>query len=168
MNIDIRAALESDVPRLEALPFSAGLRSKHRERLARQVAGQVKYILAVDEGWIIGHLILKWNCPEHPDLRRLIPSCAEIEDFVVAPDQRSGGVGSAMLEFAARECHKHRETRLGLAVGKENPHAWGLYERRGFVLVPESDHRVTWLARDLTGHEVEEFEDCVYLMKELA
>ena len=167
MNIDIRAALESDVPRLEALPFSAGLRSKHRERLARQVAGQVKYILAVDEGWIIGHLLLKWNCPEHPDLRRLIPSCAEIEDFVVTPDQRGQGVGSALLEFAAHACRERGDTRLGLAVGKENPSAYGLYTRRGFVLVPESDHRVTWLARDTTGHEVEEHEDCVYLIKEL-
>ncbi len=167
MILDIRAATQSDVPHLEALPFSAGLRSKHRERLARQAAGDTIYILALREGAIIGHLLLKWYCPEHPDLRRLVPHCAEIEDFVVTPDQRGQGVGSALLEFAAHACRERGETWLGLAVGKENPSAYGLYTRRGFVLVPESDHRVTWLARDTTGHEVEEHEDCVYLIKEL-
>ena len=97
----------------------------------------------------------------------MIPSCAEIEDFVVEPGQTGQGVGSAMLEFAVELCRERGEARLGLAVGKENPHAWGLYERRGFVLVPESDHRVTWLARDADGREFEEHDDCVYLIKAL-
>ena len=142
-NLELRAAIDSDVRLLEALPFSAGLPGKHRQRLARQEAGDVVYVLAERERAIIGHLLLKWDCPEDTHVRHLTPSCAEIEDFVVDPGSTGQGVGSAMLEFAVGLCRDRDETRLGLAVGKENSHAWGLYERRGSELVPGSTHRVT-------------------------
>ncbi len=166
-NLELRRAIGSDVPLLEALPFSAGLPGKHRQRLECQARGDVAYLLAVNDGKIIGHLLLKWDCPEDYHLRSMIPSCAEIEDFVVEPGQTGQGVGSAMLEFAVELCRERGEARLGLAVGKENPHAWGLYERRGFALVPGSAHRVTWLARDGSGREFEEHEGCVYLVREV-
>lgn len=163
-----RAARSLDLPELVALPFSAGLPGKHATRLDRQARGEVAYILALNEGRVIGHLLLKWDCPEDPYVRHLVPSCAEIEDFVVDPALTGMGIGSAMLEYATGLCRVLGESRLGLAVGKENPHAWGLYERRGFALVPGSDHRVTWLAQDRAGQQIEEGEDCVYLVKELA
>jgi len=153
---------------LEALPFSAGLPGKHLERLARQDADTVAYIVAGGAGAITGHLLLKWDCPAHPDVRTLVPSCAEIEDFVVDPTLTGQGVGSAMLEYAPGVCLERGEPRLGLAVGMENPHAWGLYERRGLVLVTGSAHRVTWLAQDRAGQQLEEGEDCMHLVKELA
>jgi hypothetical protein len=34
--------------------------------------------------------------------------------------------------------------------------------------VPNSNHRVSWHQPDATGREFEVFEDCVYLVKELA
>lgn len=166
-NLELRLAIDSDVPSLETLPFSAGLPGKHRQRLERQACGEVAYLLAVNDGKIIGHLLLKWDCPEDPNVRRLIASCAEIEDFVVEPGRTGQGVGSAMLEFAVGLCRERGETWLGLAVGKENSHAWGLYERRGFEVVPGSAHRVTWLAHDESGREFEEHEDCVYLVREV-
>ena len=164
----LRSAVDADIALLEALPFSGGLPGKHRQRLERQARGEVRYLLAVDEGRIIGHLLLKWDCPEESQVRTLIPSCAEIEDFVVEPALTGQGVGSTMLEHAADLSHEHSETRLGLAVGNENSHAWGLYERREFALVPGSAHRVTWLAREVSGREIEQLEDCVYLIRELA
>jgi len=164
---ELRTAIDMDASSLEKLPFSAGLPGKHRQRLERQACGEVAYILAVNDKGIIGHLLLKWDCPEDSHVRHLIPSCAEIEDFVVDPGRTGQGVGSAMLEFAVGLCRERGETRLGLAAGKENSHAWGLYERRGFELVPGSTHRVTWLAHDESGREFEEHEDCVYLVREV-
>lgn len=165
--IDLRLATEADLASLEALPFSAGLPSKHRERYDRQQRDDVVYVLASIGDSIIGHLLLKWNCPSDPHVRALIPLCAEVEDFVVAPELRGLGVGSEMLAYAGSESLERGVTRLGIGVGVENPSARSLYERRGFVLVPGSEHRVSWLTRDDSGREIREHEDCVYLVKDL-
>ncbi len=166
--LKVRVARRLDLTELLALRFSAGLPGKHEVRLDRQTRGEAAYILAVREGRIIGHLLIKWDCPEEPEIQRLVASCAEIEDFVVDPELTGQGVGSTMLEYAAGCCRQRSESRLGLAVGNENHHARGLYERRGFVMVPGSAHRVTWLTQDHAGQPIEEGEDCVYLVKELA
>jgi GNAT superfamily N-acetyltransferase len=163
----MRPATEFDLPQLEALPFSGGLPSKHRDRLLRQLGGQAVYVLAKQEVEIVGHLLLKWDCPEDRHVRTITASCAEIEDFVVKPALRRQGIGSAMLDHAARLCLDRGIANLGLGVGLGNPDARALYERRGFALVPESDHRVTWTARDAQGHEFKEHDDCVYLVKDL-
>ncbi len=167
-NLELRLASDGDVPALKALPFSGGLPGKHAGRLARQGRDEAGYLLAVSDGAIIGHLLLKWDCPEDAAVRALVGPCAEIEDFVVDPALTGRGVGSAMLEHASGLCRERGETRLGLAVGVGNTYARGFYERRGFILVPHSEHRVTWLFLDPSGRHIEDGEDCVYLVKELA
>lgn len=167
-NPELRLARDADVPSLMALSFSGGLPGKHAGRLARQRDDEAGYLLAVADGAIIGHLLLKWDCPEHAAVRPLVGSCAEIEDFVVDSGLTGRGVGSAMLEHVARLCRERGELRLGLAVGVGNTHARGFYEHRGFVFVPGSVHRVTWLFHDPSGRHMEEGEDCVYLVKERA
>ena len=166
-SLEIRAASRADIPRLVALPFSGGLPAKHRDRVERQDRGEALYLLALLGDRIIGHLLLKWNGPEHEFVRPRVPSCAEIEDFVVGPEWRGQGVGGALLNAADTCCRDRGVARLGLAVGLENPSARAIYEHRGYVLVPGSEHRVSWLQSDATGCEVEAHEDCVYLIKEL-
>lgn len=167
-SLGIRPATRADIPPLEALPFSGGLPSKHRDRVERQDRGEALYLLALLGDRIIGHLLLKWDGPHSAQIRRLVPSCAEIEDFVVAPDLRGQGVGSALLKAADDRCRERGVTRVGLGVGLENPSARAIYEHRGYGLVPGSEHRVSWLQPDGTGREVEAHEDCVYLVKELS
>ncbi len=166
--IQIRPAVPADIAPLKALPFSAGLPSKHQDRIGRQGRDEAWYLLALTEDRIIGHLLLKWNGPDSAAIRRLVAPCAEIEDFVVEPALRGRGIGGALLTAADDRCRERGVSRLGLAVGQENPSARAIYEHRGFVLVPGSEHRVTWLQPDGLGREVEGFEDCVYLVKELS
>lgn len=165
--VNLRWATEADLPALEGLPFSGGLPSKHRDRFERQLRDQVVYVLATAGDEIIGHLLLTWNSPSDPHVRELIPPCAEVEDFVVAPRLRGRGIGSEMLAYAEAQCLERGVTRLGIGVGVGNPSARALYERLGFELVPGSEHRVSWLTRDTTGREFREYEDCVYLVKGL-
>jgi GNAT superfamily N-acetyltransferase len=164
----IRRASGADLAQLESLPFSAGLQTKHGERLDRQDRDEVLYVVACQDDAIIGHLLLKWDCPEDPHVRSLIPPCAEVEDFVVAPDRRGAGIGGRMLEFAGSQCMLRGVRRLGIAAGNGNPAARTMYERRGFVPVPGSTHRVFWQAIDESGREIEDHEDCIYLIKELS
>ena len=166
-SVRIRAATQADIPRLVALPFSGGLPAKHRDRVERQDRGEALYLLALLGDRIIGHLLLKWNGPHSADIRRLVASCAEIEDFVVAPGLRGRGVGGALLDAADTHSRERGVTRIGLSVGLENPSARAIYEHRGYVVVPGSEHRVSWLQPDATGCEVEAHEDSVYLIRDV-
>lgn len=167
-SLTLRPATAADLPVLEALPFSGGLPSKHAQRIARQERGEALYLLACDNDRILGHLVLKWDGPGHPLVRTLVEHCAEVEDFVVDPERRSQGIGGAMLDGAGEEARARGIARLGLGVGHGNPRARALYERCGFVLVPGSDHRVTWQTIDERGRRREVFDDCAYMTKELA
>ncbi len=167
-SVEIRPAVHADIPLLEALPYSAGLPSKHRNRVERQDRDEVRYLLAWIDDQVIGHLLLKWDGPHSAEIRLRAPSCAEIEDFVVAPEWRGQGVGGALLKAADDRCRERGVSRVGLGVGLENPSARAIYEHRSYAFVPDSEHRVTWLQPDGTGREVEAHEDCVFLVKELS
>ena len=169
-DISIRPATELDLPALVLLPFSGGLKLKHRERLERQENGTVVYLLATLEGEPIGHLLLKWDCPEHEHVRAVAPPCAEVEDFVVAPELRGKGIGTAMLDEAANLCRQQGVDRMGLGVGFGNPEAREFYVRRGFEAIPGSEHRVTWRTPDSDdpSRDVEAFDDCMYMTREIS
>ena len=167
-SLQIREASHADIPHLLALPFSAGLSRKHQNRIERQDRDEALYLLALLDERIIGHLLLKWNGPFHERVRRLAPPCAEVEDFVVDPALRGRGAGGALLTAADDRCRERGVRWIGLSVGLENPSARAIYEHRGYVLVPGSEHRVSWLRPEPSGGEVEAHEDCVYLVKDLA
>lgn len=166
-NITIRLATILDEPLLSAQPLSTGLPDKHHNRIALQSQGHMEYILALQDDTLIGHLLLKWNGPEDPFLKRMLPPCAEIEDFMVAEEWQGRGIGSAMLEFAAARAREHGETRLGLSAGIANERARALYDRHGFVVMPGSEHRVRWFEPNPDGTSRIAGEDCDYLMKDL-
>ncbi len=167
-SLRIREAAHADIPHLLALPFSGGLSLKHQDRIERQGRDEARYLLAVRGGRIIGHLLLKWDGPFDERVRKLVPACAEVEDFVVAPEWRGQGAGGALLTAADERCRERGVQWIGLSVGLENPSARAIYEHRGYVPVPGSEHRVSWLQPDGSGGEVEAHEDCVYLVKDLA
>ena len=160
-NLMIRPANEADLAALRSLPYSGGLKGKHRERLDRQENGAAVYLLAILDFEPIGHLLLKWDGPEHARVRAVTPPCAEVEDFVVDPAFRGKGIGTAMLDEAARLCRERGVDRIGLGVGFGNPYASKFYEQRGFEAVAGSEHRVTWRTpdRDDPSREVEAFDD---------
>ena len=166
-NLEIRLATLFERGAMENLSFSAGTPDKVLRRLQLQDQGHLEYPIAVIDDRIVGYLLLKWNCPEDPFLKRRLPPCAEIEDFVVDGELTGRGIGTALLNYAADRAHEHGETRLGLAVGNENEHAAGLYERRGFVTMPDSTHRVSWFAPNDDGTTRIDSEECVYMMKDL-
>jgi ribosomal protein S18 acetylase RimI-like enzyme len=166
-NLVIRLATLFDRGAIENLPYSAGMPDKVLRRLQLQEQGHLEYHIALIDDNIVGYLLLKWDCPEDPFLKRRLPPCSEIEDFSVDPELRGRGIGSAMLEYAAARSREHGESRLGLAVGVENERAAGLYERRGFVTMPDSDHRVSWFAPNADGTSRIDSEECVYMMKDL-
>jgi ribosomal protein S18 acetylase RimI-like enzyme len=166
-NLVIRLATMLDRAAIEQLPFVGGSLDKVWRRLQLQAQGHMEYPIAIIDDRIVGYLLLKWNCPEDPFLKRKLPPCAEIEDFSVDPEFRGRGIGTALLTYAETEAKEHGETRLGLAVGIENDRAVRFYERHGFVHMPDTDHRVSWFEPNDDGTSRIASEECVYMMKDL-
>lgn len=152
---------------METLPFSGGMPDKVIRRLELQEMGHMVFLLALIDDRIVGNMLVKWNCPEDPFLKQRLPQCAEIEDFAVAGELQGRGIGSHLLAYAEQQTTGHDETRLGLAVGHENVRAKNLYLRRGFKIVPDSGHRVSWFAPNPDGTSRVDSEECVYMMKVL-
>ena len=166
-NLVLRLATMFDRGAMEVLPFTGGMPDKVIRRLEMQELGHMVLALALIDDRIVGNLLLKWNCPEDPFLKRRLPPCAEIEDFAVAGELQGRGIGSHLLAYAEQQTRDHGDTRLGLAVGQENVRAKNLYLRRGFEVMPDSDHRVSWFAPNPDGSSRVDSEECVYMMKDL-
>ncbi len=166
-NAQVRHVEADDLPLLVAAPWSAGLPEKHAERFAMQERGAAVYLLALVDGRIVGHLLLKWDGPDGDILRAQLAPCAEIEDFDVMPEYRSRGIGSALLDHAAHLTADRGQSRLGLAVGVENDRARALYERAGFAQVDVPPFEVRWQYRTPAGEVVWGCERCVYMMKKV-
>ncbi len=58
---------------------------------------------------------------------------AFIDELFVLPDQRSQGLGTAAVEFAAEYCRSHGVHALHLEVDHDNSRAQALYRRQGFA-----------------------------------
>jgi ribosomal protein S18 acetylase RimI-like enzyme len=166
-NLLIRLANMLDLHALSDATFSSGTPDKVQRRLALQAQGHLEYPIAIIGEQLVGYLLLKWNGPEDPFLKRKLPPCAEIEDFAVAVEHRGYGIGSALLAYAEDRAREHGDTRLGLSAGIGNEDARRLYERLGFVTMPESEHRVSWFEPVGDGTSRIASEACVYMMKDL-
>jgi ribosomal protein S18 acetylase RimI-like enzyme len=166
-NLTIRLATLLDEPRLGALPFAGGMPDQHRNRILLQMQGHVAYILAEIGEEIVGFMLLKWNGPEDPFLKRKLPPCAEIENLVVAEAHRNHGIGAAMIAYAEATAREHGDTRIGLAASVGNTAARRLYERLGFAEQPDSVHRVSWFEPQADGTSRIAGEDCTYWIKDL-
>lgn len=84
-------------------------------------------------------------------LRRLADSDDErflIDGLAVAPDWRSRGLGTALIEALAAEARARGYARLRLDVADQNPRARALYERLGFGVV---GHQRLWLLAPVFG-----------------
>lgn len=153
------------LPALEALPWSAGLRTKHRARLERQGRGEADYLIASLDGAPVGHLLLHWTGPQDAAIAARLPDCAEIEDFVVRADLRSRGLGRRMLARAEELARRRGLRHLGLGVGLGNPRARALYEAAGFRDAGLGVYVVRWQYRGQDGQLRWGEESCHYLIK---
>jgi GNAT superfamily N-acetyltransferase len=60
---------------------------------------------------------------------------AIVEDLIVIPEMRSGGIGKAILDWIAAEARTRNISRLFLESGVHNEHAHHFFEREGFQTV---------------------------------
>ena len=80
----------------------------------------------------------------YPDGTRSMPEVwltgsAVIRLLAVHPESRGKGIGRALMEECIRRCHKAKAGSIGLHTTEVMDIARQMYEKMGFVRVPESD-----------------------------
>jgi ribosomal protein S18 acetylase RimI-like enzyme len=86
-------------------------------------------LVAVLDSDVVGYLTLTHPTP--------LPENAhvwQVEGFTVRPEVRGRGVGSALLDEAARTARSAGGTKLSLGVLATNPVARAVYEKAGFTV----------------------------------
>ena len=66
-------------------------------------------------------------------------TCPEVRLLAVAPEARGRGIGQLLVDECVRRAQRAGATELGLHTSRSMRSAMRLYERMGFVRVPERD-----------------------------
>lgn len=115
----------------------AGLRDAIRGALA--VEGQAARIVAVQDGELVGSVMLFPPDTQSYGDAGARASVPELRMLAVAPSARGQGVGQALVEECVRRARRAGATALGLHTSVSLHAAICLYERMGFVRAPEDD-----------------------------
>jgi ribosomal protein S18 acetylase RimI-like enzyme len=100
-------------------------------------SGSGRVLVAVDGDRLLGTVMLQY-WPEAGEVVRG-PEEAEIRALAVAPSAQRLGVGSALLQAVITEAAASGVRYLALCSLPEMRAAHGMYERAGFVRLPERD-----------------------------
>lgn len=167
--------MKTESSAVEIRPFSDGDLSAlqermpsghHAYRVAAHETGAASFLLAWMDPEPVGYLLLKWAGADEEVVHRLIGDCPELNAITVAPELRSHGIGTTLIQEAERRVSAQGITRVGLAVGLDNPRARSLYERLGYRAWEHGSFEVS---RDAPDHPAgRESESRIYLLKPLA
>jgi ribosomal protein S18 acetylase RimI-like enzyme len=124
---DHHAALD-DMPPVRTLEESWRRRRRQYERWLG--GGSARLFLAVRDGRAVGYLMLRFG--DGPNTWDLGERSAEVETLAVLADERSGGVGRALMDAAVAAAEADGVTAIGVGVAYTNADAIRFYERHGF------------------------------------
>jgi len=145
-NLTIRVASADDLPTLDRGVPTRGGGNAHR--LERSLAGESA---------------LLWS-PKEDSVRAEHPDVPELNGLDVPERWRGHGIGTALIETAARLAAERGRPALGLGVARDNPAAQRLYARLGF----EGDLDYTDRYTIVHEGEVHDFADsCRFLTRAL-
>ncbi len=140
--------------------------SRHRERAAAQRSDRGVYLIAWKDWVPVGHSFVKWP-GELSSRRAQAERCVEVEDLFVVGEERSRGIGSALLQASESVARERGFATIGLAVALENAVARRLYERHEFRDAGHGVFTLSWTSLDERGVERRWREECIYLVKAL-
>ena len=124
--MNIRLATENDIPQLNQLKQRTDT-ERYQKRVKDTQEGNAAYLIAAENGEILGHLFLKfYGTPRDPDYPNM-------EDLFVREDLRGKGLGTKLIKESERIARDKGFNKIGMSVNPTlNPKAKSLYERLGY------------------------------------
>ncbi len=136
---DVTLAAYEEYAEVMPPPIWAGYRKLLLATLNEE--GPVERIVAVLDNVIVGSVLLyPANESSYPGMKDSI-GWPEVRSLAVAPAMRGQGIGTALMEECERRARHAGATVLGLHTTDMMQTAMRMYERMGFVRVPELDFR---------------------------
>jgi len=162
--LDIRPAEQDEIDRIIAAEASPASREHHRERWARQTRGDGVYLLARQDGEVVGHSML-FRRSKYPEVQAG-PDPAEINALHAYEQGR--GIGTAIIAAAEELATEWGRSVIGLGVEPDNVGARRLYERLGYQEWDGPQVIDRWTEKDADGRILVTHQDpCLYLVKRL-
>src|SRR5579859_3525713 len=151
-------ALEQMTLLEEHLPMWSTV-ANYRDYFERQRRGEVICLIAWQDRFPIGRVLLKWVGVEH--------GCPYLGDLFVREDSRSSGVGSQLLTAAEQLTKEQGYQRTGLHVARDDLRARSLYDHRGYRDVQSYDAERPYLSKHHQEPRRPEV-DVIYMVKLLS
>lgn len=149
-SISIRSATLAD---LEALTRIKAPASLHRDRLKDAGEETFLYLVIELDHQVVGYAMLVFHRPSTwPDSLRT-DQLPQVVDLLIANDKRGQGLGTILLAEMEIVAKRYGFDRLHLCVDPvDNPRAYSLYLRQGFLPLQNEPYRDHWEFTDSEGN----------------
>ena len=163
LDVTIRAAIKSDIPKLEWHGQYSHFRKMFQRAYREQLRGRRLILVAEKDDFPIGHIFIQF-----------VGSSGQIADgveraylysFRVMEQFQRRGIGTRLLQEAQTLLRKRGYRTAIIAVAKHNQGARRLYERLGYILFAQDSGR--WQYTDHRGVVQQVHEPCWLLKKSL-
>lgn len=161
LTVTVRAAVRADLPKLELDGQFAKFRNIFRRAYREMQQGQRLMLVADCNNTLIGRLFILYRSNDQSiaDGR----TRAYLYSFFITPTFRGLGLGTHMVEYAERTLIARGFQHATIAVAKDNPGAFRLYERLGYTVMREDEGR--WSYVDHLGRTHRMSEPCWIMEK---
>ncbi|MEP6665417.1 MAG: GNAT family N-acetyltransferase [Nocardioidaceae bacterium] len=163
--MEVSPCTRESIQCLEQLNQSWADMLHHRERWAWQQQGTAIYLLAWQNGQVVGRTTLLKGS-KYDEVRAALPDLWEMNALEARPQGR--GVGTLLIKASEQRAAENGVPAFGLAVEPENLGAHRLYQRLGYDEWPQSRVIDEWDEYDELGRLLHTHaDDCLYLLKRL-
>jgi ribosomal protein S18 acetylase RimI-like enzyme len=163
LSVTIRKAVRADLPKLELDGQFTKFRNIFRRAFREMQQGQRLMLVAECNDTLIGRLFILFRSNDKTiaDGR----TRAYLYSFFITTTFRGLGLGTHMVQYAERTLAERGYQYATIAVAKDNPGAYRLYERLGYIVMREDEGR--WSYVDHLGRTHKMNEPCWIMQKTL-
>jgi GNAT superfamily N-acetyltransferase len=162
-SITIRSAVLADLEALTRIKAPAAL---HRDRLRDAGEAMLRYLVIERDQQVVGYGMLVFHRPSTwPDHFRT-DQLPQVVDLLIASDWRGQGLGTVLITEMETLAKRGGYDRLYLCVDPvDNPRAYSLYLRQGFLPLQSQPYRDHWEFTDSDGNFHSGDESAVDMVK---
>ena len=169
VSVAIRPILQGEVALAERLlPLEEASPGRYYDYFAMQQRNEAICLIAWQEGLPVGHALLCWQGSRHEPMASQLRDCPHFSAVIVAPERRSRGIGTRLLEHGEALARLRGYRQVGLNVILDNVRARALYERLGYREAGFGTYTLRHRYVDAQGQAHIHEAACIYLIKAIS